>query len=502
MSQLVVSTECPTCSGPLDFSEGANALRCPNCGSHLLVTGRKQVLSYWVKPTVKADVAGASARTGRLEARVARTQLFFVPFYRLTGHDFQWQDVPPKPQPENGEFPSMVLGGRDRDTDRAEIEIPIGSMLGWGADLLLGRRAGDVVRDLLGGAPKPERSLEQAVLMAAPQPAATASGEATVQFLDRYVEKSFPAADLPGLGVFSLGIRTQALHVALFQREALAALGTVVPVQVDLAAAMTQGLSATGFEHVVYRQVLGRILSIIYFPLWVVELTQGAERWLTVIDAVAESVVQPRAPLALYDVLSRPATEESRTVGLRPLVCPNCGGNLPVEPEDVIFFCATCSRAWQIHGADLTETPHEIAQVTSKAPPAGRPLDLIYLPFWRLDPAAPSPDGPAWVPAFRYRRLKVLQDLAARFSAKPPVYERWTGERPTVQGCFYDVEDAVLLARFTAAGRRRVPDAVKAAAKDEPAFQGARLAWIPFHHEGQSLLDPFAGLALQGGLLG
>jgi DNA-directed RNA polymerase subunit RPC12/RpoP len=502
MSQLVVSTECPTCSGPLDFSEGANALRCPSCGSHLLVTGRKQVLSYWVKPTVKADVAGASARTGRLEARVARTQLFFVPFYRLTGHDFQWQDVPPKPQPENSAFPSMVLGGRDHDTDRAEIEIPIGSMLGWGADLLLGRRAGDVVRDLLGGAPTPERSLEQAVLMAAPQPAATASGEATVQFLDRYVEKSFPAADLPGLGVFSLGIRTQALHVALFQREALAALGTVVPVQVDLTAAMTQGLSATGFEHVVYRQVLGRILSIIYFPLWVVELTQGTERWLTVVDAVAESVVQPRAPLALYDVLSRPATEESRTVGLRPLVCPNCGGNLPVDPEDVIFFCATCSRAWQIHGADLTETPHEIAQVTSKAPPAGRPLDLIYLPFWRLEPAAPGPDGPAWVPAFRYRRLKALQDLAARFSAKPPVYELWTGERPTVQGCFYDVEDAVLLARFTAAGRRRAPDAVKAAAKDEPEFQGARLAWIPFRHEGQSLLDPFAGLALQGGLLG
>ncbi|MFI5375655.1 MAG: hypothetical protein ACHQ8D_13590, partial [Candidatus Rokuibacteriota bacterium] len=421
MSQLVVSTECPTCSGPLDFSEGANALRCPSCGSHLLVTGRKQVLSYWVKPTVKADVAGAAARTGRLEARVARTQLFFVPFYRLTGHDFQWQDVPPKPEPENGAFPSMVVGGGARDTDRAEIEIPIGSMLGWGADLLLGRRAGDVVRDLLGGGSKPERSLEQAVLMAPSRPATAASGEATVQFLDRYVEKSFPAADLPGLGVYSLGIRTQALHVALFQREALTALGTVVPVQVDLAAAMTQGLSATGFEHVVYRQVLGRILSIIYFPFWVVELTQGTERWLTVVDAVAESVVQPRARLALYDVLARPATEESRTVGLRPLVWPICGGYLPVEPEDVIFFCDTCSRAWLIHGADLTETPHEIAQVTSMATPVGRPVDLIYLPFWRLDPTAPGPDGPAWVPAFRYRRLKALQDLAARFSAKPPV---------------------------------------------------------------------------------
>src|SRR5690349_13465368 len=315
MSQLVVSTECPTCSGPLDFSEGSNAIRCPSCSSRLLVTGRKQVLSYWVKPKIRADVAGAAARTGRLEARVAGARLYFVPFYRLTGHDFQWQDIPPRPQPEDGTFPTMLMGGDDRTTDRAEIEIPIGSMLGWGADLLLGRRAGDVVRDLLGGASKPERSLKQAVLMAAPpRPATSASGEATVQFLDRYVEKSFPAADLPGLGVYSLGIRTQALHVALFQREALTALGTVVATQMDVAAAMAQGLSATGFEHVVYRQVLGRILSVIYFPVWVVELTQGTERWLTVVDAVAESVVQPRAPLGLYDVMGRATGEESRTV--------------------------------------------------------------------------------------------------------------------------------------------------------------------------------------------
>ncbi|HTG12794.1 MAG TPA: hypothetical protein VK746_18515, partial [Candidatus Eisenbacteria bacterium] len=135
MSQVVVSTECPTCSGPLDFSEGANAIRCPSCGSNLLVTGRKQVLSYWVAPKVKAEVAGAVARTGRLEARVADARLFFVPFYRLTGHDFQWQDVPPRPEPENGAFPTMVVGGSDRTVDRAELEIPIGSVLGWGADL-------------------------------------------------------------------------------------------------------------------------------------------------------------------------------------------------------------------------------------------------------------------------------------------------------------------------------------------------------------------------------
>lgn len=495
MSQVVVSTECPTCSGPLDFSEGANAIRCPSCGSTLLVTGRKQVLSYWVAPKVKAEVAGAASRTGRLEARVARTQLFFVPFYRLTGHDFQWQDVPPKPEPESPALPSMLVGGGERG-DRAEIDLPLGSVLGWGADLLLGQRAGDVVRDLLGAPPKGERPLEQVVLTAS-RPTRPSTADASVQFLDRYVEKSFPAADLPGLGVYSLGVRTQALRVSLFQREALAALGEIVARQTDEDAAMAQGLSDRGFEHVVYRQVLGRILSVIYFPLWVVELTQGSERWLTVVDGVAESIVQPRAPIALYDLLARPAGGEPRTVGLRPLVCPNCGGNLPLEPDDVIFFCASCDRAWQIHGADLTETPHEIGEITGAESPAG----AVYLPFWRLQPVAGPAEG-SWVPAFRYRRLKTLQDLAARLTAKPPAYRPWMGERPAAHGCFYDVEDAVLLARFTAAGRRRTPDAVKAAAAAEPIFQGARLTWIPFKREGQALLDPSTGLALQEALLG
>ena len=208
-----------------------------------------------------------------------------------------------------------------------------------------------------------------------------------MQFLDRYVEKTFPAADLADLGVASLGVRAQVLRVSLFERSALAALGTIVAPQLTPERATAQGLSARGFEHVIYRQVLGRILSVIYFPFWVVELARDGERWLTVVDAVAESVVQPRAPLSLREALERPATDEARTVGLRPLVCPNCGGALPVEPDDVIFFCGSCHRAWQIHGVELGDMPHEIADVRPDAASPGPAAGAIYLPFWQLDPA-------------------------------------------------------------------------------------------------------------------
>src|SRR5262249_59850363 len=140
---------------------------------------------------VKADVAAAVARPGRLEARGARPQLYFVPFYRLTGHDFQWQDAPPKPAPASPALPSTLVGGADRDTDRPEVELPLGSVLGWGADLLLGRRAGDAVRDFLGAATPPGRSLEQTVLLATARASSATAPGAPVQFLDRYVETSF-----------------------------------------------------------------------------------------------------------------------------------------------------------------------------------------------------------------------------------------------------------------------------------------------------------------------
>jgi len=492
MSQVVVSTECPTCSGPLDFSEGANAIRCPSCGSTLLVTGRKQVLTYWVSPKIRADVAGAAARTGRVQARVASRELFFVPFYRLTGHDFQWQDAPPRPAPER-EVPPMRFGGGDT-ADRPEIDLDLGAILSWGADALLGPRAGDVVRDALGEPRTPTRPIEPHLLTTG-RALRTSVADSTVQLLDRYVETSFPAASLAGLGVASLGVRTQALRVSLFERARLASLGTMVRIQTDEAAALRHGLAARGFEHVVYRQVLGRILSIIYFPFWVLELSEGAERWLTVVDAVAESIVQSRAPIALRDALIPQPGGELRTVGLRPLVCPNCGWALPLDADDVIFFCPSCSRAWQIRGVDLVEMPYEIAQVGTDTASAA----AEHLPFWRLEAAAGSES--AWVPAFRCRRLKILHDLATRFTAKPPVYQAATGERPSARGCFYDAEDAALLARFAAAGRRLTPDAVKAAADDEPAFSGARLVWIPFKREGQSLIDPYSGLALQEALL-
>jgi hypothetical protein len=96
------------------------------------------------------------------------------------------------------------------------------------------------------------------------------------------------------------------------------------------------------------------------------------------------------------------------------------------------------------------------------------------------------------VPAFRYRRLKALADLAARLAATPLRFDRWTGPRPRLRGCFYDFDDACLLAQFVAVG-------AGSPTVERPG--GGKLVWLPFKREGRSLIDPFTGMGLQEGLL-
>jgi hypothetical protein len=88
--------------------------------------------------------------------------------------------------------------------------------------------------------------------------------------------------------------------------------------------------------------------------------------------------------------------------------------------------------------------------------------------------------------------LRALADLTTRLSAKPRRWERWTGPRPQVRGCFYDASDAALLARFVAAGRGATPMADTGV---------ATLLWLPFRRESPSLIDPFTGMGLQENLL-
>jgi hypothetical protein len=385
------------------------------------------------------------------QLRVVKRQLYFIPYYRLSGHDFSWQMASPKPEPEKKRTLQPVKTPPSKPKTK-ELEGPF-----------------------------------------------LAINEET-EFRDRYVEKNFLACDLEGFGMYSLGIRPAVLRLELFQRAILEASGRVVSVQTSPEVALSRGMKTASSQNTLYRQIIGRVLSLIYFPFWVVELKSHVENRLTIVDAVSETVTKLDATPSLYTVLDREqrSDPQPQVIGFRPLVCPNCGWDLPFKPDEILFFCSSCSRAWQIQATQLSEVPYEIAE----RPSTGKEEPLKYLPFWVIQAEIDNRPFRFFLPAFRYRRLKFLSDLAMNFSRRQPHYSLLKDEMPDVHGCYYDQEDAVMLAQFIYAGFSSKQVVGMTALRENKFSLGhATLTWFPFKPEGNFLLDLFTGLSLPRNLL-
>ncbi|MFZ5876253.1 MAG: hypothetical protein ACOYXU_07570 [Nitrospirota bacterium] len=518
-TRLTVSTQCPTCGADLDFGEGSNAVQCRFCGSNLLVTGRRQILSYSIAPTLDkhravARVLLAHKEQGRAR-RVIKPQLYFVPYYRLTGHDLRWERAAPEPDAANAETKHALLSALSADANQSWADREPSNGLAALFNLVSG-----TMRDLLSGSPVTfgGREVEDAAARTpAPAPTPSAAGLAAVMsgggynggtganpdgelaFLDGYVEKNFVATDLSGPRLYSLGVRPNVLRLNLFHAGNLGALGTVVAAKIPPAAALERALMTSVRQPLMFRGVLSQVLSLIYFPYWVVETEGAGERALAIVDAVSESVVTLDESITLYETLEGRGVDQHRAVGFRPLVCPNCGWNLPLRPDDVIFACSACGRAWQIARDLLHEVAYQVADVLGSTNAA----TSTYLPFWRMTAVVGEDEPrPLTVPAFRYRRLKVLKDLAAALSKTAPAVTPYTGAVPPLHGCYYDQDDAVQLAQITYIGLSKHPEAAAEALRERRlAVRDMVLTWLPFRRDGAGLTAPFTGQHLTPRLL-
>jgi len=503
-SHLVVSTECPLCGAPLDFTEGSNAVRCLHCQSNLLVTGRKQVLSYYVSP--KMDAQGTLAKLAAAKKqrgaryRVIKKQLYFIPYYRLTGHDFRWEVPPDKPKRERTVRPLMspMVSSDAWMSEPASIDL-----------YSLFQSANDLLSKVFGGTrtipqktdypphPVPAEKENSAPKMTSPfglkNPWDTTPGApggfTKIRLFNQYVEKNFIGCNLDGVGLYSLGVRPSVLRLELFRREVLQSLGKIVQPSISPKVALSVGMKTVDPQSLAYRKVIGRILSVIYFPFWVMGLKRDGKTLLAIIDAVSQSVITLDANPSLYRVLDQQLESDPPVIGFRPLTCPNCGWDLPIRPDNVIFFCSSCEKSWQILGNCLYEVSYRIAKTAN----AENHKQLKYLPFWVLETKTDE-NGPAklFLPAFRYRQLKFLSDLAIRISRQQPSYTVLTEKLPEVEGCYYDQEDAVMLAQFSQVGMAPRPlEKIKALQEDNFSMTDATLTWFPYEINGIYLIDPF-----------
>jgi DNA-directed RNA polymerase subunit RPC12/RpoP len=508
---LVVSTECPTCGGPLDFSEGSNAIRCPFCRSNLLVTGRKQTLSYYIAPKLVlqravARVLIAHKKNGR-PCRVVRPELVFLPYYRLTGHDLRWEEAREKKSRALADRPAAfppISGWTPSYRMESDLLFSAINLAGdWIGSLFSGGSSRPVQTDVH---PAPETarapSFDPSVLAVEDSPPSGRPGK-RVAFIDRYVEKNFIACGVSCDGVYSLGVRPSVLRLRLFDRAVLQSQGKIVSPTVTPEDAFSRAMKTAAFRRLLYRRVLGQVLSVIYFPYWFVEIRRGRQSLLTVVDAVSERVIDLEVPPGLNGELRERPGPAAEVAGFRPLACPNCGWDLPVRPAEIIFFCASCRKAWQIHGKNLAQLSYRIA-----AGPEGRdPQTLRYLPFWVADIRMEKNDASRYyIPAFRYSRLKVLKDLAESFTERKPTFGssgESTGEASLdLRGCFYDQEDAVKFAQILYIGTDSDPaERIRILDRKPPDVSGLTLAWFPFEEKGTALIDTGSGFTLSKRLL-
>jgi DNA-directed RNA polymerase subunit RPC12/RpoP len=450
--RLTVSTNCPNCGAAIDFGEGTNALECDHCRSHLLVTGHGRVLSYFVSPKLEAKLAISIARFAEAETagavRTGAARLVFLPYYRVTATDLRWQ----RPEPERREEPPDPS---DYDPDNFRI-----------AALMARLAEQDLVDD--------------------------------IECRDRTIERNFLAIDFPSPALYSLGVRPNALRLELYRSAALAGLGSLVGAEMAADEALEIGRKTGEASDVACRAVIGAVMSIVYFPFWLVEIRRPQSRSLTIIDGVSQALVERGLRPELLQRLGRPAMGEPSVVGFRPLVCPNCGWNLPVEPEHVIFYCGSCSRAWRIAGDDLVEMSHRFAGPHE----AVTQTTAEHLPFWAL--RASIGDGgskPFLAPAFRHRRARSLVELATSLSELAPSLAS-TAAPAHARGGYFDEKDAAAIALLAYAGAApRSFERAERCRGESIHVEENELVWIPFLSDAYSLRDPFRGMAITRRLL-
>lgn len=459
---FVVASDCPRCAAPLDFAEGSNAVRCAHCATVLLVTGRRRVLRWVIRPRVspaEARKLGAFA-SGAAGRGVPR--LVFVPYYRVTAEELFWR--------------------RER-VQRARAEADPERPLDEGARLLR----------LLGGG----RTSESGI---------------TLDLASRAIERSFLACDaLGGLASWSLGVRTGVLRLELFQRDVLERDGLVLEPTLAPEAALARALAPQAPGDTVRRDVLRVVLSLVWFPLWVVPGGGAA----VAIDGVTGSVVARGADASTLDALVAQRDGErgpEHVVGFRPLCCPNCGWDFAVRAADVVFHCASCERTWELRGEALEPIASDVVLPTT----ADASGVLPHLPVWEVRGALRTTDADSsgasgialpqrlFAPAFAWRAMAHLCDLGVRLArGAPAAPDLEPAKAMKLAGCSLDREDALVLARMVALALLLDDGNVRFAiergrAAPEVAIHEAtsRLVWLPFAGDAYSVRDPFTGYAL------
>ncbi|UCG38777.1 MAG: hypothetical protein JSV00_00650 [bacterium] len=422
-----VSHHCPQCSGEVVFDQGATGTRCRYCGAGLLVLGSRSMwLNFLIKPVVGVrDTAHEVTRIAMKNGWKPPLLRSVIPFY----------------------FPFY-------------------------------RTTGHAIKWIKGVKPGLE-----------------IHGDASEEILTRHVDLMRPAHMDLSPGLFSPGYRAQSLNLALATREN-AGKAPFAPIQKDreehsrdMEEAFFDSMPEPGLK--VWEERCFRLWetnSVLFFPLLLVEIREGRQMRLLLLDAVGGSLIRQIGHEEMETLLDNLELRESRSPGetrlkLAPLMCPECAGDLDPDPSAHLRFCKACGRGWEEGAGRLRE--RECLWAGTR--PQARDTSMIFLPFWRRH----ADDRELYIPAFSVRSPRLLYNLAARyyhaqFPAEPIPYEN----RLRIQS---------LPVGLPPDGADEMADVVaKTNAREQFQKKGTSqsLVLVPFRKKGPDLVEPFKGLAV------
>lgn len=113
---------------------------------------------------------------------------------------------------------------------------------------------------------------------------------------------------------------------------------------------------------------IGETASIIYSPVYCADNR--------IYDAVLKRPLDLQQRDAEVEQTLLTAPDEKWHVEFLPLICPNCGADLPGEKDALIVFCNNCNSAWNPSNKNFTEINFFTCPEDDQ--------DITYLPFWQL----------------------------------------------------------------------------------------------------------------------
>jgi len=296
-------------------------------------------------------------------------------------------------------------------------------------------------------------------------------------------------------GLFSPGYRAQSMHLYLATRENAGKI-PFAPVQVDRSAYVDdiEGVFYEGFSDAdlrIFEEKGFRIWerhNVLFFPMYLVEVKEGARLRLLLLDAVSGSLIRQLDNNEMEKLLENLGLRESRSPGetrlkLLPLICPECGGDLDPDTNAHLRFCLRCHKGWVEKGTRLVDKKCLWAGNEMQA----RDKRTVFLPFWSRE----SGQRRSFIPAFGVRSPRLLYNLSSRYyEADFPTEEIPYDSRLRIKAVSVrlPLEEADEMLDVIAQTSTREPFPVRNSKET--------IVLIPFRKQGPDLVDQFHGLAV------